>query len=293
MTPSPASASPEEPVPAPCTRHHVRGAGSGGLAFPVQSFCRREPTRALGASQHPPPGSAQGGGELGLEARQCVVQLRVGTESLSFVNTLCRCHSTVRGLRKSRAPISGFDSPSRASRAICRLLRGQLVARLDGACARLARGEQLPPCALCERLHPHRRELVVGGRAVRAHRPGEPLAAQPLAVEQVRARQVHAHLASPEEGERLTVQMLPAVTPELKRARDLASTPSAQSVPARHAISANRRAASPAASGSPRRAAASINSTHPPSGRGAVGVGQSDRLVGGGQGAWSGMPRVL
>jgi hypothetical protein len=29
----------------------------------------------------------------------------------SFVNTLPRCHSTVRGLRNSRAAISGFDRP--------------------------------------------------------------------------------------------------------------------------------------------------------------------------------------
>jgi hypothetical protein len=36
----------------------------------------------------------------------------------SLVNTLRRCHSTVRGLRKSCAAISGFESPSRASRAI-------------------------------------------------------------------------------------------------------------------------------------------------------------------------------
>jgi hypothetical protein len=38
----------------------------------------------------------------------------------SLVNTLRRCHSTVCGLRKSRAAISGFGNPSRASRAICR-----------------------------------------------------------------------------------------------------------------------------------------------------------------------------
>src|SRR5450631_54765 len=37
----------------------------------------------------------------------------------SLANTLRRCHSTVRGLRNSWVLISGFDSPSRASRAIC------------------------------------------------------------------------------------------------------------------------------------------------------------------------------
>src|SRR5918993_3792493 len=31
----------------------------------------------------------------------------------SFVYTFRKCHSTVRGLRNSCAPISGFDSPSR------------------------------------------------------------------------------------------------------------------------------------------------------------------------------------
>jgi hypothetical protein len=35
----------------------------------------------------------------------------------SFVKTFPRRHSTARGLKKSRAPMSGFETPSRASRA--------------------------------------------------------------------------------------------------------------------------------------------------------------------------------
>ena len=38
---------------------------------------------------------------------------------LSLLYTLRRWNSTVRGLRNSRAPMSGFDRPSRASCAIC------------------------------------------------------------------------------------------------------------------------------------------------------------------------------
>jgi hypothetical protein len=38
---------------------------------------------------------------------------------MASVDTLHRCHSTVRALMNSCAPISGFDRPSRASQAIC------------------------------------------------------------------------------------------------------------------------------------------------------------------------------
>ena len=82
----------------------------------------------------------------------------------NLVNTLLRCHSTVRALRKSCAPISGFDKPSRASRAICsscdvsssRVSRAPLAYLLAGC-------EQLAAGALGERLHADRDEHVVGG----------------------------------------------------------------------------------------------------------------------------------
>ena len=73
----------------------------------------------------------------------------------SLVNTLRRCHSTVRGLRNSWAPISEFVRPSRASRAICSscgVSSSRVVDR--GACApsrrwpaaRAGRARRTPPC---------------------------------------------------------------------------------------------------------------------------------------------------
>ena len=92
----------------------------------------------------------------------------------SFVNTLRRCYSTVRGLMNSWAPISGFVSPSRASRATCASCARQRVERLDGALAhRLAGGQQLAPGALGERLAADAGEHLVGRTQLlaRVHAP--------------------------------------------------------------------------------------------------------------------------
>ena len=91
----------------------------------------------------------------------------------------------------SCAPISGFEWPSRASSGDLRLLRGELAACVGCALARrLAGGEQLARGALGERLGAHRREQLVRG-AQRLARVDPPvLAAQPLAVEEMRAGEI-------------------------------------------------------------------------------------------------------
>jgi hypothetical protein len=68
------------------------------------------------------------------------------------------------------------------------LLRGELVVRLDGALAHpLASGLQLDAGTLGECFHADRGEQVVGGAELRARIGTPALAAQPLAVEQMRA----------------------------------------------------------------------------------------------------------
>ena len=96
----------------------------------------------------------------------------------------------MRGLMNSRAPISGLERPSRASRAICASWAVSWSRRLDGPLAsRLAGGQQLARRALGERVSPHRREHVVGRAQLLARVEPPTLAPQPLAVQEVRAAQ--------------------------------------------------------------------------------------------------------
>ena len=111
----------------------------------------------------------------------------------SLAKTLRRCHSTVRGLRKSCAPISGLDSPSRASPAMCRSC-GVSSSRASTlrARTRLAGGDQLVAGAFGERLHADGREQVVRRSQLCARVDAARAAAQPFPVEEVRACEVGA-----------------------------------------------------------------------------------------------------
>src|SRR6267378_6841453 len=93
------------------------------------------------------------------------------------------------------------------------LLSGQLVPGLDGALADfLASGQELAPGPIGERLHAHRRQHLVGGAQLLAGVYAAALAAQPLAIEQVGAGELHADAGTPEARDRLAVEALGDVT---------------------------------------------------------------------------------
>ena len=127
----------------------------------------------------------------------------------SLANTLRRCHSTVRGLRNSRAPISGLDSPSRANWAIC---RSCAVSSSRVSTVRLRTFSPVAcssrPGAFGERLHPDRRELLIRGAELRAGVDAAILASQPLAVEQVRACELRAQSGAAQPLDSLSIQAL-------------------------------------------------------------------------------------
>src|SRR5438105_4147271 len=99
------------------------------------------------------------------------------------------------------------------------LLGGELVARLDGAFAgRLAGGQELAPGPLGEPLHAHRVQHLVGDAQLLARVDAAALAAQPLAVEQMRAGELHAHAGTAEACDRLAVVTLSDLTLAQQRA---------------------------------------------------------------------------
>ena len=90
-----------------------------------------------------------------------------------------------------------------------RLLGRKRGGRLDRALAhRLAGGRQLVPRAFGECLHAHRGQHVVSGPQLLTGVCAAVLAAQPLAVEQVRAGELGPQLGAAEPADRLPVQTL-------------------------------------------------------------------------------------
>ena len=115
----------------------------------------------------------------------------------------------MRVLMNRRAPISGFDSPSRGQPRNLGLLGGQLDGVLDGApTGGLACGPQLAPGPLGERSDAHCVQHLVSGALLLPGLAATALAAQPLAVEQVRAGQVRADPGPAQPLDRLPVTAL-------------------------------------------------------------------------------------
>ena len=127
----------------------------------------------------------------------------------SFTKTLCRWYSTVRGLRKSCAADLGVRVAVAGQPGDLRLLCGELVARLGGTPAQgLAGRQQLAAGALGERLGPHPAERLVRGAELVARIHAAVLAAQPLAVAELRAGEVDCAAGAAEPLDGLLVQGL-------------------------------------------------------------------------------------
>jgi hypothetical protein len=109
----------------------------------------------------------------------------------------------------SRPPISAFERPSRASGAICVSYGVEVYTRLDGTFANLlTRRHQLTAGALGECLHDYSAEHLVGDAELRAGVDAAPVAAQPLAVEQVCPGELRAKPRTTQAVDCLLVQTL-------------------------------------------------------------------------------------
>jgi hypothetical protein len=121
----------------------------------------------------------------------------------SLLNTLRRWQAMVRRLMNSRAPLSAFERPSRASRAIWITWAVNCSRVSSGAADALAGGNQLTLGARGERLGAHAREPLKRGAQLVAGVEATPLAPQPLAIEQVGPRELHAHAGAPQPLDRV------------------------------------------------------------------------------------------
>ena len=108
----------------------------------------------------------------------------------SLLKTLRRCHSTVRLLMNNCSPISEFDRPSPASRAICASWAvswsGSSIVRFRQS---RAGRRQFAASALGEAVHSHRTEQLVPDAELAACVCSAVRASEPFAVEQVNARE--------------------------------------------------------------------------------------------------------
>ena len=101
-----------------------------------------------------------------------------------------------------------------------RLLRGELVERLDRSLAGVLTGRrELDPCALGERLHPEVREQFVGEPELRPGVQPTARAPQPLAVEEMRPGKVETQARRLQPSDRLAIEGA-AMMPSPVRDRD-------------------------------------------------------------------------
>ena len=126
----------------------------------------------------------------------------------------------MRGLRNNWPPISALREPVAGEPGDLLLLRRELLARLERALAPLrAGGDQLAPGALGERLHPDLGEHLLGRPEPLARLAETRLAAQPLSVHEMAARELGPAPRPAEPLDRLAIRRLGGIAIGEKRPR--------------------------------------------------------------------------
>jgi 2,4-dienoyl-CoA reductase-like NADH-dependent reductase (Old Yellow Enzyme family) len=142
-----------------------------------------------------------------------------GKPMSSLLKTLCRWYSTVRGLMKSWAAISGLDRPSPGEPGDLGLSGGELGRGISRACAyALAGGMQLARRSYSEPVGSHTREHLVRGAQLFAGIDAPVLASQPFSVEQVGAAERPADAGAAKPVDRLAIEALGCIAVAQHRA---------------------------------------------------------------------------